>query len=164
MASTSKIMTGARALIYIGNTQIGFFSSCDWSYAADVQPAYTLGRYSPAAITYVDTAPVMVSCAGFRAFDGTASNGPHQTLAAGPKLVPTIDQLMSAPSVDIVITDRYTNKTVMKVANAKATGYSTGLRAREQQSLSVTFMGMRVSTGDEDGTNVEQEAFSVLDN
>jgi hypothetical protein len=151
--TASKIMTGARALIYVGGKQIGFFSSVDWSYSVDVQPAYVLGRFSVAEITYVDAGPVTVRCAGFRAFDGTEANGPHQTLTGATQLVPTLNKLLSAPSVDIEIVDRQTGKSVMKVINAKATNYSTSLRARDQETISVDFMGMRVTTGAENDEN-----------
>lgn len=151
-------MTGARAIISVGNKEIGFFSSCDWSYSIDVQPAYVLGRYSVAETTYTSAAPVTVRCAGFRAFDGTDKNGPHQLLSSGTsKLVPTINDLLNAESVDIVIVDRQNpDKVYMKVINAKATGYSTSLRAREQQTISVEFMGMRVTTGSENEENLSE--------
>jgi hypothetical protein len=158
MSAASKIMTGARAIVSVGNKEIGFFSSCDWSYSVDVQPAYVLGRYSVAETTYVSAAPVTVRCAGFRAFDGTSANGPHQLLQSGAtKLVPTLNDLLNAQSVDIVIVDRQNpDKVYMKVINAKATGYSTSLRAREQQTISVEFMGMRVTTGAENEENLSE--------
>lgn len=158
MAAASKIMTGARAVFYIGNKPIGFFSSCDWSYTVDVQPAYVLGRYSVAETTYTSAAPVTVRCAGFRAFDGkdgADSLGPHQSVGAA-KLVPTLNDLLDAQSVDIVITDRQTKEIVMKVVNAKSTGYNTSLRAREQQTMSFEFMGMRVTTGAENEENLSE--------
>lgn len=155
MAAASKIMTGARAVFSIGGKEIGFFSSCDWSYSVDVQPAYVLGRYSVAETTYTSAAPVTVRCAGFRAFDGKAGDeklGPHQKAGAA-KLVPTLNDLLNAQSVDILIVDRQTGKSMMRVINAKSTGYNTSLRAREQQTMSFEFMGMRVTTGEEnDGT------------
>ena len=122
-----------------------------------MQPAYVLGRDSVAETTYTSAAPVTVRCAGFRAFDGAAGGdlGPHQELndSAKTKLVPTLDKLLNAQSVDIVIVDRQTNKQVMVVKNAKSTGYNTSLRAREQQTMSFEFMGMRVTTGEEDNSN-----------
>ena len=147
-------MTGARSLIWVGNKQIGFFSSCDWSYTTDVQPAYVLGRFSVAEITYVDAGPVTVRCAGFRAFDGTGANGPHQVLTGSTQLVPTLNKLLSAPSVGIEIVDRQSGQIMMKVVNAKATGYSTSLRARDQETISIDFMGMRVTTGAENEENL----------
>jgi hypothetical protein len=140
----SKIMTGARALIYVGGKQIGFFSSCDWSYQLRVEPAYILGRYSVAELTYTDAEVVTVRCAGFRPFDKTENFGPHQSLNGG-KLVPTLAELASANSIDIVIVDRETNRAVMQVQEARCTGYNTSLRAREQQTISMDFMGKRVS-------------------
>ena len=158
MAAASKIMTGARALISIGNKQIGFFSSCDWSYSIDVQPAYVLGRYGVAEPTYTSAPPVTVRCAGFRAFDGSSENGPHQLLSSGDsKLVPTLNDLLNAQSVDIVIVDRQNpDKVFMKVVNAKSTGYNTSLRAREQQTMSVEFVGMRVTAGSENEENLHE--------
>lgn len=155
----SKIMTGARALIYVGGKAIGFFSSCDWSYQTRVEPAYILGRYSVAELTYVDAEPVTVRCAGFRALsddEGTKNNGPHQILPDSQKgLVPTLNQLIDAPSVDIVIYDRQNpDKAIMRVVEAKAVSYSTSLRAREQETISIDFMGKRVSA-EFDENNVE---------
>jgi hypothetical protein len=141
----SKIMTGARALIYVGGKQIGFFSSCEWSYQLRVEPAYILGRYSVAELTYTDAEVVTVRCAGFRPFDGKENYGPHQTLSGASKLVPTLADLAGADSVDIVIVDRQSNKAVMQVQEARCTGYNTSLRAREQQTISMDFMGKRVS-------------------
>lgn len=155
MAPASKIMTGARAVFSIGGKPIGFFSSCDWSYSVDVQPAYVLGRYSVAETTYTSAAPVTVRCAGFRAFDGKAGDknlGPHQQAGAA-RLVPTLNDLLNAESVDILIVDRQTDEQVMRVINAKSTGYNTSLRAREQQTMSFEFMGMRVTTGQENDGN-----------
>lgn len=155
---TSRIMTGARALVYVGGKQIGFFSSCDWGYATRVEPAYILGRYSVAELTYVDAEPVTVSCAGFRALSEnatTGNNGPHQTLPTGAGLVPTLTQLIEAPSVDIEIYDRADpNKLIMRVIDAKAVRYATSLRAREQETISIEFMGKRVSA-EFDENNVE---------
>lgn len=155
---SSKIMTGARALIYISGKPIGFFSSCDWGYATRVEPAYILGRYSVAELTYVDAEPVSVRCAGFRALSENATsgnNGPHQTMPNGSGLVPTLAQLINAPTVDIEIYDRADpNKLIMRVIDAKATGYTTSLRAREQETISIDFMGKRVSA-EFDENNVE---------
>lgn len=154
----SSIMTGARALIYVGGKAIGFFSSCDWAYQVRVEPAYILGRYSVAELTYVDAEPVTVRCAGFRALstnETTGNNGPHQPLPTGSGLVPTLAQLINAPTVDIEIYDRNDpNKLIMRVIDAKATDYTTSLRAREQETISISFMGKRVSA-EFDENNVE---------
>jgi hypothetical protein len=145
---TSAIMTGARALIYVGGKAIGFFSSCDWAYQVRVEPAYILGRYSVAELTYVDAEPVTVRCAGFRALSTnqtTGNNGPHQAVQGG-SLVPTLAELINAPTVDIEIYDRANpNKLIMRVVDAKAQDYTTSLRAREQETISISFIGKRVS-------------------
>lgn len=141
--SASKIMTGARALLFINGKEIGIFSECSWSYRLDISPAYILGRYSVAETTYTGSDPVSLECAGFRPFDGQVNLGPHQ-IVNGTSLVPLLNELSSYGNIDIEVFDRQTQQSVMKVVECKPTGYSTSLRARDQETLSIGFMGKRV--------------------
>jgi len=141
--STSKIMTGARAILRIGGKEIGIFSECSWSYRLDIAPAYVLGRYSVAETTYTGSDPVSVDCAGFRPV-GDAF-GPHQTLTGTTALVPLLADLPNYSNVEIEIFDRQSGNSLMKVVECKPTGYSTALRARDQETISISFVGKRVS-------------------
>jgi hypothetical protein len=143
-------MTGARALIKFNGQLVGMFSSCSWNYSLEVVPAFILGNHTAVALTNTGANAVAIECEGFRQVtDENDQNyyGPHRTVGTR-RLVPRLQDLLNDPGTfDITIEDRRTGKTVMKATTCKATGYRTALGARGQQTISVSFIGLRL--GDE---------------
>ena len=147
---SGKVNTGARAKVAIVDPvtnetkYIGIFSRCDWNYSYDAEPAYILGRYSPASIDYTAAMPVSIRCGGWRVI----GHGAHK--AAN---LPELSKLMSSASVTIIVEDRQTNEVQVTVQGCRPTGYSTGVSARGMQEISMDFIGLRAS--DEDTVNEE---------
>ena len=54
MAAT-KVMTGARAKIYINNQLVGIFETCSYNVNIGTEPIHLLGRFSPDEITDMTT-------------------------------------------------------------------------------------------------------------
>lgn len=149
---TASIMTGARALIKFNGQLVGMFSSCSWNYSLEVVPAFILGNHTAVALTNTGANAVAIECEGFRQVtDDGEYYGPHRTVG-DRRLVPRLQDLLNDPGTfQITIEDRRTGKTIMKVTDCKSTGYRTALGARGQQTISVSFIGLRL--GDESNVN-----------
>lgn len=149
-----KIFTGARAILRINNQAIGVFSRVSYSVNYDAAPAYILGRYSAAEITYTSAEVVSVDAAGFRII----GKGPHAYLS-----VPKLQDLLNHSSISIDIIDRRGGSggppTVLKVFHVRPLGFATEISARGQVEISVRFVGIRA----EDESGSQSEAASATD-
>lgn len=150
-----KVMNGARAKMGIydpstGLTHIvGLFNNVSYNMTYEAQPAYILGRFSPAEIDYTSMDVVSITCSGFRVVD----HGPH--VEAG---VPKLQDLLLAEYITLTIIDRQREAQGLdgRIAifkNVRPTGYSTTISARNLEEITVTFVGLAVD--DESTTNAE---------
>lgn len=157
--SQAKTMHGARAKLGImdpvtGDVRIvGLFSNVSYGVAYDMQPIYTLGRFSPAEIVPTGQEAVSVTATGFRIVD----NGPH--VAAK---VPKLQDLLNHEDLSLALIDRQTGKQIMTVFNVRPTGYQTTVGARGVQEITVNFIGIKIE--DESGDQEETPgATSIID-
>lgn len=150
-----KVMSGARAKLGIVDpatglaTYIGIFNSASYSLTYDAQPAYILGRYSPAEIDYTAQEPVQITCAGWRIID----SGPHAVAK-----VPALQDLLTHEYLSLVLTDRQTNKNMATFHFVRPTGYSSTVTARQLEEVTVTFVGILV---DDESTQNSESASAV---
>lgn len=150
-----KVMTGARGKlgIYDPSTNevsvMGIFSSVSYGLQYDVQPAYILGRYSPAALEYTSQEPVNVTCSGWRVI----GHGPHRD-----GKVPRLQELLTHEYLELAVIDRQletgsADARIGKIRGLRPTGYTTGLTARQLEEMTTTYVGLLID--DESTTNVE---------
>lgn len=163
MATSSKTMSGARALVQIirpgkSAVTVGLFNNISWSLTYDTQPVYILGRFSPAEIDYTAQEPVSITCSGWRVID----HGAHAEAA-----VPHLQDLLKEEYLAITVLDRKgtdaspgTPRTIASFRNVRATGYSTTLSARSLEEITVNFTGIYVE--DETGDNIENPSAADL--
>jgi hypothetical protein len=145
MGTTAKTMTGARARLIIDGKLIGIFQMCHYALNFHAAPVYILGNYAPQEITLTSQEPITVTCRGWRIID----QGPHT--AQGGR-VPKLQDLLRHEDISISIFDRQTNKEIMTVVGCRPIGYNTDLSTGNQQQITVTFQGLKLSdeTGDQD--------------
>lgn len=137
----NKVVSGARAKVYItraGETTpklYGFFNNISYQVAYDVQPVFTLGRYSAADVNYTAMELVSVRASGFRVYD----NDPNT-------IAPTVNELLAQTSgMELQIFDRQnTGAPLAKVTGLLCTGYDTGVTARGMTEVSFSFVGRTV--------------------
>jgi hypothetical protein len=140
----SKVMTGARAKVFIDDVLVAIYESCSYGANVGVEPIHTLGRFSAHEITPTSYEAVVVNCSGFR----IVGNGIH-TL---PK-VPKVQDLLDLENVKISISDRQSGENIMTVINCVGNAYNTNLQARATTRVQVTYTGTILS--DEDGDQTE---------
>ena len=151
MGTQHEILTGARAKFIVNGRVVGLFTSCSYGVEYDIAPAYILGRYSPAELTYVSQSVISVDATGFRVIDG----GAHVSAE-----VPKLQELLNHEDISLAIVDRESNKTIMTVVGVRPVGYSTSIGARGQVEISVRFLGLRLE--DESGTQNESAGANDL--
>lgn len=147
--STHEILTGARAVLRINNVPVGVFARVSWSVAYDAAPAYVLGRYSAAEITYTGAEIVSVDAVGFRII----GRGAHQVAS-----LPKLQELLNHDSISLSIVDRRTGEEFFKVYHVRPVGYSSDVAPRSQSELSVRFIGIRA----EDESGAQEEAAGAV--
>lgn len=160
-------MSGARAKLGIieggpdGKAKfVGIFNSVSYSLTYDAQPAYILGRYSPAEIEYTAQEPVQITASGWRVI----KHGPHRD-----GKVPALKDLLTHEYLSLVVEDRQqggaTDDPKGRIAvfrNVRPTGYSTTITARQLEEITVTFVGILVDTPDDGIENNEAASASVM--
>lgn len=152
----AQTVHGARAKLIIDGTLQGSFSNVSYGLTYDMQPIYTLGRFSPAEIVPVGQEAIAISATGFR----IVGNGPH--VAAK---VPKLQDLLQHEDIELTIEDRQTNQATFKVVGVRPTGYTTAIGARGVQEITVNFLGIRQSD-ESDGNEGQSEsagATNILD-
>lgn len=152
-----KVMTGARAKVFIGQEGetpqlVGIFSNFSYSEALDAQGAWILGRYAAAEIDY--TAAELVNCtaSGWRVIGQGVHKGPA---------MPLLQQLMSYGYLTITIEDRATGRVVAMIEKVRVTGQNAGFAARQLSEVSLNMVGILCS--DEDGIQAFLEDGSASD-
>lgn len=135
----SKILHGARAVLYLGNQPQGIFNSCSYSMGYDVAPAWILGRFSPAELVYTGAEVVNLNLSGYRVLD----NGSFET-----GRIPLLSELLTAEGYTVMLMDRATDKIIMKVVDAKPTGFSGSVSSRSLQEQSMTMQGLIFQEGE----------------
>lgn len=155
----SKVLTGARALIYVSQSNntsgsptatangglvlVGIFESCTWNEAVGTESIHVLGRYSPSEITPTSYEAVTVNCNGFR----VAGQGVH-TLPQFPR----VSDILNFESVTIAIVDRQTGANIMTVLNCVPTATNTNANARATSRVTVSYTGTAAHDETGDGT------------
>jgi hypothetical protein len=148
--SPPKVFHGARALFQIldpntGQPQtVGIFDNCSYSLTYDVQPAFILGRFSPAELGYTAQEPVNITCSGWRVIN----HGPHQD-----GHVPHLQDLLLHQYITMQVVDRQTGNPIAVFNSVRPTGYNTSIQARQLETMTLNFMGLLVD--DESGDNAE---------
>lgn len=151
-----QILTGARAVVKVNGQVVGVFSRVNYTVGYDAVPAYILGRYSAAEITYTAAEVVSVDAAGFRII----GKGPHAHMS-----VPKLQELLNHDSITLEIYDRRpasggSNVTFLKIEHVRPVGFSTNISARGQVEVSVRFLGTIAS--DEAGSHAESAGAVIL--
>ena len=150
-------MSGARAKLAVADPSgnfhvVGIFNNVSWGLTYDVQPAYILGRYSPAELDYTAQEPVSITCSGWRII----GKGPHVSAR-----VPRLQDLLTADYIELTVYDRASNDLpIAKFHSVRPTGFSTTLTARQLEEVTVTFVGLLVD--DESTQNAESASATDL--
>ena len=140
----SKVVTGARAKVYIDNVLVGIFESCSVSNSTGVEAIHLLGRYSPDEIAITSKEAVNISCSGFR----VVGQGKHVL----PK-VPKIQDLLGFQPFTMTIVDRQTGETMETILGCVPTTDNTNYNAKATSRVNINYMGIRAS--DESGAQDE---------
>jgi len=146
----SKVLTGARAKIYVNNKLVGIYETCTYNMNIGTEPIHLLGRYGPDEITPTSYEAVTISCSGFR----VVGQGPH-ILPAVPKL----QDLLTLESVTIAIVDRQSSETILTAIGCVPNSYNGNHNARATSRVTINYTGLRIS--DESGDQSEGGAVSL---
>jgi hypothetical protein len=145
-----QVMSGPRAKValYLPSTGlsqvVGIFSSIDYGLNYVTEPAFTLGRFSAAALDYVSQDIIGITCSGFRVL----KHGPF--VDAG---IPALQDLLLSDYIQLSIIDRQSelqgagDARMAKFFSVRPTGFTTGANARSLQQM--TFHYSSLSLGDE---------------
>lgn len=151
----SKVLHGARAVLWIGTAAIGIFNNVQYGVNYDVSPVYILGRASAAELPYTGMEVVEITCSGFRILDF----GPFAVIdkATGASLVPKLQDILTYQDITVSLHDRLETDpekgTIMVVTNVKPRGFSSSVGARGLQEMTVNLVGLHLA--DEAGANNE---------
>ena len=140
----AKVMTGARAKIFVDNVLVGLFDSVSYGANIGAEPIHTLGRFSPNEITPTSSEAIQVQCSGFRII-GQGAN----VLPKFPKL----QDLLNLGTVTLGVTDRQSGSTIMTVTGCVPTSYSTGHSAKSTSKINITYLGVKME--EESGSQSE---------
>jgi hypothetical protein len=146
----SKVLTGARAKVYVNNKLVGIYETATYNMNIGTEPIHLLGRYSPDEITPTSYEAVTVNCTGFR----VVGQGPH-VLPAVPKL----QDLLNLEAVTLAIVDRQSGKTILTAIGCVPNSYNGNHNARATSRVTVNYTGLRLS--DEAGDQDEGGAVSL---
>lgn len=146
----SKVMTGARAKIYVNNQLCGIYETCSWNVSVGVEPIHLLGRFGPDEITPTSYEAVTLSCSGFRVI----GNGVH-VLPAFPKL----QDLLGLEGVTISVVDRQSGEAILTAIGCIGTANNGNHNARATSRVTVNYTGLKIS--DESGDQDEAGAVSL---
>jgi hypothetical protein len=152
----SKVITGARAVVYVKGEMVGLFESCTVANSTGVEAIHLLGRYSPDEIAITSKEAVNISCSGFRVS--------KQGKTILPK-VPKIQDLLGFEPFTLSIQDRQMGSdkkpTVLEtIVGCVPTTDNTNYNAKATSKIAINYMGIRSS--DEDGTQDETAGAASL--
>lgn len=151
----SKVLHGARAVLWIGSTPIGIFNNVSYGVTYDISPVFILGRTGAAELAYTGMEVIQVTAAGFRILE----NGPFAVVDkdSGASLIPKLQDVLNYQDLVISLHDRLetdpTRGIIMELTNVKPQGFSSSVGARGLQEMTCTFLGLHLS--DESGSNNE---------
>lgn len=140
----SKVLTGARAKVFVNNQLVGIFEGCTHNRSYGAEPIHLLGRYSPDEIVYTSAEAVTLSCTGFK----VVGQGVHVLPA-----VPKVQDLLNFEALTIAVVDRQTNQTIMTVIGCIPNGDNGGFNARASSRVTVNYIGTIMA--DESGAQSE---------
>lgn len=147
----SKVVTGARAKVYIDNVLVGIFESCTVSNNTGTEAIHLLGRFSPDEIAITSKEAVNVTCSGFR----VVGQGKHVL----PK-VPKIQDLLNFQPFTMTVVDRQTGQTMETILGCVPTTDNTNYNAKATSRVNVSYLGIRAS--DEAGAQDESGGAASL--
>lgn len=127
-----KVITGARAKVYVNNNLVGIFESCTVSSSLGTEPIFILGRYAADEIAITSSEVVSVACSGFR----VVGAGIH-TLPA----VPLVQDLLTFDPFTITVVDRQTGETLETILNCVPTNHNTNYNAKATSKVSISYTG-----------------------
>ncbi len=127
-----KVVTGARAQVYVNNQLIGIFESCTVSSSLGTEPIFLLGRYSADEISIVSSEVYNVTCSGFR----VVGAGLH-TLPA----YPLVSDLLLFDPFTIIVKDRETGETLETILNCVPTSQNTNYNAKATSKINISYQG-----------------------
>lgn len=146
----SKVMTGARAKVYVNNQLVGIYETCTYNMNIGTEPIHLLGRYGADEITPTSYEAVTVSCSGFR----VVGQGPHVLPA-----VPRLQDLLTLEAVTLAVVDRQSGQTILTAIGCVPNSYNGNHNARATSRVTVNYTGLRLS--DESGDQSEGGAVSL---
>lgn len=159
--SKSKVLSGARMVLWSGSSALGIFNNVSYGVSYDIAPVYILGRTAAAELIYTGAEVVQVTASGFR----VAENGPFAVVdkSTGSSLVPKLQDILDYQDLVISLHDRLetdpAKSVIMELTNVKPQSFSSSVGARALQDMTVVFHGIHFS--DESGSN--NEAPSAVD-
>jgi hypothetical protein len=130
----AKVLTGARAKVMIAGEVVGLFSQCTWSIRQGKDPAFILGRYSPAEIIPTTQEPVSISLSGYRVVEAGPYAVANATLLKG---------LLQEEDFTITVIDRQTGKNIFSAVGCRVQGWSSGVAARGVSDIRIDVIGMK---------------------
>ena len=151
--ATGKIMHGARAQVIMNGKTIGIFTNVSYGVSYDIQPAFILGRFSPAELAYTAAEPIGITASGWRVVD----QGPFTDSGGN---MPKLQDLLNAEDMSFSLYDRQTDKLLMTVVGVRHAGFNTSVAPRSLEEMTLNFMGLRLS--DETASNNEAVGASDL--
>ena len=160
--SRSKVLHGARAVLWMGSTPIGIFNNVSYGVQYDISPVFILGRTAAAELVYTGAEVIQVSASGFRILE----NGPFAVVDkdSGSSLIPKLQDVLNYQDIVVSLHDRLetdpTKGVIMELTNVKPQGFTSSVGARGLQELTVTFLGLHLS--DESGSNNEDPSAADL--
>ena len=128
----SKVITGARAKVFVNNKLVGIFESCTVSGGYSTEPIFLLGRYAPDEIVVTASEVVNVSCSGFR----IAGEGIHVLPA-----VPLVKDLLGFNAFTITVVDRQSGDVLETVLNCVPSTHNTSYNSRATSKISINYTG-----------------------
>ena len=159
--AASKVLHGARGVLWIGSTPAGIFNSVQFGVSYDCQPAFVLGRFSAAELVYTGMEVIGLTMSGFR----VSGHGPFAVIdnQSGSRLVPRLQDLLNYEDITVSLHDRLevdVNKPIMIVTSVKPVGFNSTMSARALSDLTVTMQGLHLT--DEEGDQNESAGASNL--
>jgi len=143
-----KIMTGARAKVYVDDQLIGVFDSINYTVEHGTEVPFILGRMSGVEVTTVSYEPVRVNCSGWRAI----GDGP----GVKPKFPKLQDLLTVDTAVTITVLDRQASASASPIATIKGcvpTTKAIGYQAKTNSKIQISYTGLVEE--DESGAQAE---------
>jgi hypothetical protein len=138
--STPKILTGARAKIYINGKLVGLFNNCTWQIRQGKEPAFILGRFNPAEITPTTQEAVALTLSGYR----VVNSGPYAVANAT-----LLQNLLTENDFSVEVTDRATKDdttgnelVIFKALGCRVQGWSSGVAARGVSDIRLDIIGL----------------------